>query len=374
MKIIILGPVLWDSIWGHSQELTRILSEDHEITFLEPIVHSSNLSLSFQRTSKNRIPKNVQVIQRNTNFGLNLFYGIYGELSNIFYLIKNDYDLFITYYTTCGLLATLFSRLMGKKVILMYVDDLAEWYEPKIAKILTKHVFTPLVTKCSNLTITTAHKLEESVKSYNKHVECIPNGVNLSFFQNEEGSFNSINKFIVGFIGSFGSRINYEMLFETAKLLKSNKDIKFLFVGGGEGFDYFNDAVNELNWDNIQLLGVVPHSEVPNILSEMDICIIPFKINRLTDCICPVKLFEYWAMEKPVISTSFYEIKIIAKDKVIFADNSEELMNAILALKNNEQLRRKYADIGIQEVKKYDWNVLGDKYLKIISKLNESKL
>ena len=374
MKIIILGSVLWDSIWGHNQELTRILSKEHEITFLEPVVHSSNLNLSFQRTTKNRVPPNVRIIQRDTNFGLNLIYGVYCEISNLFYLIKNDYDFFVTYYTTCGLLATLFSRLMGKKVILMYVDDLSELYEPKIAKILTKHVFTPLVTKCSNLTVTTAYKLKKFINNYSKNVEYIPNGVDLSRFQSNEKSFEDNKNFIIGFVGSFGEWINYEMILEAAKLFKNNKDIKFLFVGTGEGFNYFNSAINELNLNNIQLLGVVPHSEVPKILSKVDVCIIPFKINRLTDSVCPVKLFEYWAMEKPVISTSFHEIKIIAKDKVIFVDNAVELKNAILALKNDEQLRIKYADVGIKEVKNYDWNILGDKYLRIISKLSKSKV
>jgi glycosyltransferase involved in cell wall biosynthesis len=368
MKTLILGPVLWDSIWGHGQELTRILSKEHKVTYLEPIVHSSNLSLSFQRTTTNPIPKKVRIIRRETNFGLNVIYGIYCEFKNLYNLMGQDYDIFITYYTTCGFLATLFSRLIGKKVILMYVDDLSEWYEPKIAKILTKYVFTPLVIKCSNVTVTTAHKLEEFAYGYNKHVEYIPNGVNLSSFQ--ECEISSDNKmFVIGFIGSFGSRINYDMIIETATLLKNDKNIKFLFAGGGEGFDYFNRIINELNLDNIRLLGVVPHSEVPQLLSEMDVCIIPFKINQLTDCISPVKLFEYWAMGKPVISTSCYEIKKIANGKVMFADNPEEFKDIILTLKNNRKIQKKYVDMGLEEVKKYDWDVLGEKYLKIITGL-----
>lgn len=367
MKITILGPVLWDSIWGHGQELTRILSKEHQVTYLEPIVHTSDLSLSFQRTTNNPVLKNVRIIKRDTYLGLNIIYGVYCELNNFYRMIKLDYDIFITYYTLCGLLATLFSRLTGKKVILMYVDDLAEWYQPKIAKILTKHIFTPLVIKFSNLTITTAHKLEESAKKYNTNVKCIPNGVNLSYFQSSNVSTVN-NKFVVGFVGSFGNRINYEMLLETAEMLKNDKNIVFLFAGGGgDGFNHFSSKIEELNLNNIHLIGVVPHSEVPIILSEMDVCLIPFKINRLTDCISPVKLFEYWSMGKPVISTSFYEIKKIAKNSVWFADSPEQLKNAITTLKNDKEARKKYSDIGLQEVKQYDWDVLGENYLKLIS-------
>ena len=107
MKIVILGPVVWDSIWGHGQELTRILAMKHDVVYLEHIVHSSKLNLSFQRTAKNPIPENVQVIKRNTDLRLNPLYGVYVEVRNILNLNKIDYDLFITYYTTCGLLATI---------------------------------------------------------------------------------------------------------------------------------------------------------------------------------------------------------------------------------------------------------------------------
>jgi glycosyltransferase involved in cell wall biosynthesis len=366
MKIVILGPVLWDSIWGHGQELTRILAKRHEVIYLEPVVHSSKLNLSFQRTAKNPVSGNVRVVKRNTTLGLNPLYGIYVELINVLYLKKMDYDIFITYYTTCGFLATVFSRLKRKKVILMYVDDLSEWYKLKVAKYVTKHVFTPLVAKFSDFVVTTAHKFNESIENYNKKVECIPNGVDLNFFRNKEKSFKKDNKFIVGFVGSFGTRIDYNLIIKTANMLREDKMIKFLFIGGGNGFEYLKSKVNELNLENVYLRESVIHSKVPNVINQMDVCLIPFKINRLTDCICPVKLFEYWALGKPVISTSFYEIKKIAEDKVIFVDSPEELKNAILKLKEDTDLRSKYGELGFNEVKNYDWNVMAERYLKLI--------
>lgn len=370
MKIAILGPILWDSIWGHGQELTRILSDNNDIIYFEPVVHSSKLNISFKRTAKNPVPQNVKIIKRDTKLGLNPLYGIYVEFKNLLCLTQQDYDVFITYYTTCGLLATIFSRLTGKKVILMYVDDLAEWYDPKIAKYLTKYFFTPLVAKLSNFVVTTAHKLNESIQKYNKNVKRIPNGVDLAFFETKKAVLNkheSNNTFIVGFIGSFGNRINYDLLIKTASKLKSDEEVKFLLIGEGEGIESFKCQINRLKLDNIQLMEPVNHSDVPEMLNKMDVCIIPFKINRLTDCICPVKLFEYWAMEKAVISTNFYEISKIAKDRVIFADNPKEMKHGILELKNNKNLKEKYEKIGFKEVvKKYNWNVLATEFHKII--------
>lgn len=366
MKLIIWGPVLWDSIWGHGQELARILAEKHEVIYLEPVVHSSKLKLSFQRTAKNPIPENVTVVKRDTSLGLNILYGLYVEILNVLYLRKTDYDIFLTYYTICGLFATIFSRLKGKKVILMYVDDLSELYGPKTVKFLTKFVFTPLIAKFSNSIVVTAHKLKESIEKYGK-VEYIPNGVNLKFFRNEK-VFKKKQNLIVGFVGAFGNWIDFKMVLGAAKLLK-NHNIKFLFIGNGEEYKVFKKKIEELHLKNIILKGLVPHFKVPEVLGEMDICIIPFKTNSLTDSISPVKLFEYWAMGKPVISTSFYEMKKIAKDKVIFADSPKELKNAILSLKNDVNLRRKYEELGFNEVKNYDWNVLAEKYFELIENL-----
>lgn len=369
MKIILLGPVLWDSMWGHAQELIKVISKKNNIIYLEPIVHSSKLRLSFQRTTENPIPENTIITERQTKLGLDPLYVIYTEIMNLIFLIKHDFEVFISYYTTCGFLSVLFSRLIGKKVILIYADDLAELYEPKIAKILTKHFFTPFVAKLSNYIIATSHKLKESIEKYNKNTKYIPNGVNTSFYSYKK----IIDKqgFNIGFVGAFGDWIDFDMVLEAANTIKINKDIKFYLVGDGEEFNYINKKTKELNLDNIILTGAIAHSEIPEILAQMDVCIIPFKKNRLTDGVSPVKLFEYWAMEKPVISTSFYEIKKIARNKVIFADDSDELKNSILKLKNDDKLINDYGKIGFKEViEKYDWKVLAKTYYELIPELN----
>lgn len=367
MEIIILGPVLWDSFWSNGQELTRILSKKHEITYIEPIVHSSNLNLSFQRIAENSIPKNVHIITRSVNLSLNPLYGLYTEFMNLLVLNKKEYDIFITYYTTCALLATIFSRIKRKKVILIYTDDLAELYEFKLAKILTKYFFTPLVAKFSNSSIATAHKLKDSLKKYNNSVEYIPNGVNLGLFKTKKKIEDS--KFTICFVGTFGDWVNFNIVLNTANELKNDENIKFLLIGNGEKFKSVNKKIHELKLNNIELTGTLPHSKIPEILNGVNICIIPFKINSLTDGVSPLKLFEYWAMGKPVISTSFYEIKKTANDKVIFADSPQEFKNAILKLKNNKKLCEKYGEIGLQEVKNYDWNVLGERYFELVENL-----
>ncbi len=56
---------------------------------------------------------------------------------------------------------------------------------------------------------------------------------------------------------------------------------------------------------NVHWLGPVPHAELPHFVAGMDVCLIPFRPSALTRGVNPNKLYEYFALGKPVVSTNF---------------------------------------------------------------------
>lgn len=56
---------------------------------------------------------------------------------------------------------------------------------------------------------------------------------------------------------------------------------------------------------NAHWLGPVPHAELPHFVAGMDVCLIPFRQSALTRGVNPNKLYEYFALGKPVVSTDF---------------------------------------------------------------------
>lgn len=54
---------------------------------------------------------------------------------------------------------------------------------------------------------------------------------------------------------------------------------------------------------NVVNLGYIPYAELPRYACNFDVALISFLINKVTQATSPVKLFEYMAMEKPVVST-----------------------------------------------------------------------
>ncbi len=135
------------------------------------------------------------------------------------------------------------------------------------------------------------------------------------------------------------------------------RDVDFLLVGGGDQFDGVREKSRSLG--NVMLTGMLPHDETAKAIAKMDLCLIPYNRNRQTDRISPVKLFEYWAMGKPVVSTRCYEIERIGHDRVLFADDADELSKLIVKLRDDKGLRHELARKGMEEVVKYDWKLLG---------------
>jgi glycosyltransferase involved in cell wall biosynthesis len=80
---------------------------------------------------------------------------------------------------------------------------------------------------------------------------------------------------------------------------------------------------------NVHLLGARPYDEVPAYLEAFDAAIIPFKLNGLTEDTNPIKLYEYLAAGKPVISTPLPEA--IGIDTVRIADTADAFVSQVQA-------------------------------------------
>lgn len=77
--------------------------------------------------------------------------------------------------------------------------------------------------------------------------------------------------------------------------------------------------------DNVHLLGQKPYGELKHYAAWFDALILPFVVNDLTNCVSPVKFFEYCCLEKPIISTPIAEVLPFAGDGITIVSHSREL-------------------------------------------------
>lgn len=86
--------------------------------------------------------------------------------------------------------------------------------------------------------------------------------------------------------------------------LKENKNIKFLIIGHGQQEESLKKIIKQYNLEKFVILtGFIDYSELNKYINLADICINPFKINKITDIIFPSKIYQYLACGKPVIAT-----------------------------------------------------------------------
>lgn len=365
-KILLISTVKYNSsIWGRHQEVANNLGKYcREVIFLEPIVyHSRDIPTNLLDNGDNPAPKNVKVINRSTQIPRGPLYVIYSEIMNLLYLIECNPDIIIVYSTKC-LMVSVLARLLRKKLVFDYVDDLASLQDVTLMRLFVKYFYVPFIARIANVIIVTAHQLKNDLIKYNKNIFLIPNGVDLEKFTAIEyqGECTKDGKFTVGFIGSLSNWVDIELIYNVAKELHN---IDFVFIGNGDSSNHLRALCSNLS--NVHILGPIPHNKIPQAISSFNICIIPFKINYLTDRICPVKLFEYWASKKPVISTAFLEIQYIGENKVIVARNENEFIRSIELLIRDSTLRTNLSKKGYIEVaEKYDWAKIGTIYRNII--------
>jgi len=91
---------------------------------------------------------------------------------------------------------------------------------------------------------------------------------------------------------------------------------------------------------NVHFLGEKHPSMIPLYLKYSDICLIPYVRNEFTKSVSPIKLYEYLAMGKPVISTSFSDEISVCSRIIGIAGCKEEflrLIRASLDHKNDEK-------------------------------------
>ena len=188
----------------------------------------------------------------------------------------------------------------------------------------------------------------------------------------------SDNDKVILFVGTIYEFSGLENIIQNFETIKSKvKEIKFLIVGGGPNFKKIKSLVNKKKLkSDVILTNFKPQHEIPKFISLADVCINSFEINKITDRIIPIKILEYLACGKPVLSTPLKgTIDLLPKEDfgIIYSPYDSFVENLSELLTNTEKLE----ELGNQGldyvVKNHDWNILAESLLKKFENLVDNK-
>ncbi len=193
----------------------------------------------------------------------------------------------------------------------------------------------------------------------------LPNGVDAGVFSSTDSKNSdpvsiSQENATVGFVGAFEYFIDFDMIFEAARRLPR---VRFLLVGGGRQYEYLKKVKECEKLNNIHFTGFVDSEEVPQYISKMDICLHSFKRTRVSHAACPMKLFEYLALGKPVITSTLEEVTNIDEGFLYYADTAKELVEQIKGiLRCYQKAVEKTSKAKPIIVKKYNWDLIAEQF------------
>lgn len=204
-------------------------------------------------------------------------------------------------------------------------DDLVAMMEVELGVIAKMGMMTAanivqnhMLDKAATVTVASS-VLEEQI---DRRVLMLPNGADIGELDQVDDSAWREQKSgpTVGFVGAFEYWVNFELILQTARRLPH---VTFLLVGSGRRLADIRRMINEFDLDNVVLTGAKPYREAMSYVAGMDVCLLPFTKDAVSDGSCPLKLFEYAALRKPIVSTYTREVARIGQGWISFADDDE---------------------------------------------------
>jgi glycosyltransferase involved in cell wall biosynthesis len=161
------------------------------------------------------------------------------------------------------------------------------------------------------------------------------------------------NSKVIMYVGIINYTRGIDALIEALGILKqTNKDVKLMIVGPirRNAIPYQNNLeknVRDLGLDeDVIFTDYIPFTQVPEFISAADIMVVPHRYTFTYEISPPVKILEYMASQKPIVTTN-----VGIKDYIQHHDNGiivnpdqpSALADGILYLLNNPSIAEKLA-------------------------------
>lgn len=183
----------------------------------------------------------------------------------------------------------------------------------------------------ADLILCVAQTLINNVEPRRPDAVYLPNGVEYSLFASAdrssqiEGSladFLNGDRPVAGYYGAIAGWLDVELLREVGA---QRPDWNFIIIGHALAGSPSLEPLEEL--PNFRIVSAQPYRRLPGYLARFTVAMIPFKLNRITESTSPIKLYEYFAGGKPVVSTPLPECR--AFPEVLIAGDAPEFSKAL---------------------------------------------
>ena len=212
------------------------------------------------------------------------------------------------------------------------------------------------------------------------HVAVIPNGVDTEWFhpraRNEAlaGQIGLNGGPVFGFVGSFYRYEGLRLVLEAVPALRQAlPGARLLLVGSGEEEPELRALAGSFG-DTVVFAGQIPHREIREFYSVIDVFLCPRRRMRLTELVTPLKPLEAMAMARPVLASDVGGLAELVEHEVtgllFSAESRSSFVQAAVRLGRSAEMRARFGERAREAmVRERGWQQIVARYLPLYQAL-----
>jgi len=350
-NIIYFGPGKWEGMWRNRHHLMNGLARSNRVLYVEPYIFLKQLREQVSGQGGNH-RELFQALQepRITNIRPNLYIyhtPLYVPISGRFPLNR------LTLWAWNVRLKMTLARLGFRRPIiwlsLPFMVDFVGCFNEKLAiyhvvddylayqgttdeQRRRTEVLEQKMLKKADLVFVVSDKLLETKGAFNAHTYKVANAVDYDSYDRALQSNGAppvdiahIRRPIIGYSGLISCRLDLPLL---EKIAVKGQDLSLVLLGtvDDRGCKAEIRALKRLK--NVHFLGLKTFHYVPFYVKEFDVCVIPYAICEETKSLSALKLYDFFATGKPLVTTEFPGVSEF-EDLIYVSQSQESFMRNI---------------------------------------------
>ena len=360
-SIICISTSDWDRPWGSKQQLMSRLSASNRVLYIEyqaSFLHLCSLPFLFSRIKRSRnrlrkVNKNLYVFTPYLYLPFGYYFRSINKINqNIMLwslrktLKKLDFvNPIVWVYSPCAI--DLLGRLNEKLTLYHCIADFSNEKQNLLRNKTISSMEKELLIKSDIVLVLTEH-LFRKYAGMNINTHLFPSAVDDDLFSpllnnniKEPADISGLKRPRVGMIGYLDNRLDVDLL---CYIADEHPEWSIVLIGPRIEYLYKFRLLSRRK--NICFLPEKKNNEMPVYIKSLDVCMIPYIINEFTNNISPLKLYEYLAFGKPIVSTRLADLERFG-DVVRLSDSKEDFVKniSLSLLENDKQLVNKRLDL-----------------------------
>jgi glycosyltransferase involved in cell wall biosynthesis len=326
--IIAFSHTPWHGPWKASQQIMSLLARSNRVVYVGPqLALRDGINAIWKR------PKRYRVVERVTET-LSVYHGpsLWGKargdrtgswlfnwttgrlrLTHIRWLARREGMHAPILWVFDPMMAGTVGTFGEKLVVYHVLDNYVEFFDPAatcLRATMAKHEAGMLAK--ADLVFTVSERLYQRCARTNPRTILVPNGVDYERFQaaiatdGMPGDMQRVPRPIVGHVGAVQPDMDFSLV---ARLAGEHPEWSLVFIGPEDLGSDRSRFEALLTRPNVYYLGSKQVQDVPLYINRCDICIMPYHVTESTADCDNIKLYEYLACGRPVVSTDVPSVR-----------------------------------------------------------------